>query len=76
MNPDLLDVYDYQSTAELPLNAVLASPISLTATLPGAPTVPLTAGLVAMIGIEFFVQINSNFFRLESGNAMMIANVF
>lgn len=76
VNPDLLEVHGYASSAELPLNAVTAQPITLTASLTGLPPVPATAGLVAMIGIEFFVQINGSYFRLESGNAMMIANVF
>lgn len=76
VNPALSPLVDLQVSAALPVDTMLGAPVSLTAILPGAPAVPATAGLIAMVGIEFLNQINGNYYRLESGNCMVIADIF
>jgi hypothetical protein len=58
----------------------LLSPIAtstvVTATLPDTPTITADASVLFCIGIEFFQQVNSNYYLFNSGNALKIVNIF
>ncbi|MDQ3191770.1 MAG: hypothetical protein M3Q58_09260 [Bacteroidota bacterium] len=50
--------------------------LTIVSTIPGAPVLPATAGLIACVGIEFYQEINGDFYLLAAKNAMRIERVF
>lgn len=50
--------------------------LSIVSAIPGAPVIPLTAGVIACIGIEFYQEINGDFYLLAAKNAMRLEKVF
>lgn len=64
------------STAELPLESAVAGGITLTADLPGAPTLDADVALFTFVGIEFLQEINGTFYQFASNNAIRIERVF
>jgi len=63
-------------SSEISISGLVGSATTLLATLPGAPTIPPTSGLLACVGIEFLQELNGSFYLLASGNAMRIVDVF
>ena len=59
----------------IPLNTAYAGS-TLTATLPGAPTLGANVTVIQCIGIEFFQEVNSNHYALNSGNCLRIEDAF
>ncbi len=59
----------------IPLNAAYAGS-TLTATLPGAPTLDTNVTVLQCIGIEFFQEVNSNYYAFNSGNCLRIEDAF
>ena len=59
----------------IPLNAPYAGS-TITATLPGAPVLAANASVVQCIGIEFFQEVNGNYYPFASGNCLKIEEVF
>ena len=59
----------------IPLNASYAGS-TITATLPGAPVLAANASVVQCIGIEFFQEVNGNYYKFSSGNCLVIDNVY
>jgi hypothetical protein len=64
------------SSAQIPIGAMVGAATVLNPQLPGAPTLVATVALVVCIGIEFYQQLNGQFYLLGSGNAMRLAQVF
>ena len=50
--------------------------MNLVATLPGTPILTATEGFVVSVGIEYYQEINGNFYLFAQGNAMRIQNIF
>jgi hypothetical protein len=59
----------------IPLNTAYAGS-TLTATLPGAPTLGANVTVIQCIGIEFFQEVNTNYYALNSGNCLRIEDAF
>jgi hypothetical protein len=59
----------------IPLNAAYAGS-TITATLPGAPVLDNKVSVVQCIGIEFFQEVNGNYYPFASGNCLKIEEVF
>lgn len=78
--------YDPDDTANNELNIVaysdyipLKAPFAgatIDAVLPGAPTLGDNVSVVQAIGIEFFQQVNGNYYSFNSGNCLRIEEVF
>lgn len=60
----------------LPVTGMVGAVTTLTATLPGSPILPLTAGLVACFGIEFYQFLNGDYYVFAQDNAMKVVDVF
>ncbi|MDP4265799.1 MAG: hypothetical protein Q8880_00010 [Bacteroidota bacterium] len=58
-----------------PVNIDTAAPITLTATLAGAPVLGADISVLLCIGVEFFQQIDLVQYILASNNAMMVDKV-
>lgn len=50
--------------------------LSLLATLPGPPTMTTDSMVVNVVGVEFFQEVNSNYYVFAQGNAMKVAEIF
>ncbi|MEZ5001436.1 MAG: hypothetical protein R2730_00250 [Chitinophagales bacterium] len=59
----------------LPVDQV-TSTLSLVATLPGTPTMTTDVMVINVIGIEFYQEVNSNYYVFAQGNAMKISEIF
>jgi len=59
----------------LPVDQV-TSALSLVATLPGPPTMTTDVMVVNIIGIEFYQEVNANYYVFAQGNAMKISEIF
>ncbi|WP_209390660.1 hypothetical protein [Chryseobacterium sp. RR2-3-20] len=64
-----------QYSAYIPLNAPYAGS-TLTATLHGAPTLGNNVTVIQCIGIEFFQEVNGNYYAFSSGNCLRIEDAF
>ena len=64
------------STAALSVESAVVGGISLTADLPGAPTLDPDVSLFTFVGIEFLQEINGIFYQFASNNAIRIEKVF
>lgn len=53
-----------------------ASAQTLTATLAGSPTLTADVSVLQCLGIEFFQQVNSNYYLFNSGNCMKVVDIF
>lgn len=62
-------------SAVLPLNAVTTA-ITLTATLPGSPTLSGDMNVIQSLGIEYYQRVDGVDYLLAQGNAMKVINVF
>ncbi len=59
----------------LPVDQITTA-LSLVATLPGPPTMTTDVMVVNVIGIEFYQEVNSNYYVFAQGNAMKISEIF
>ena len=50
--------------------------VQLVATLPGSPTMTPDANLINIVGVEFYQEVNSNYYIFNQGNAMKIVDIF
>lgn len=66
---------DVQDSGYLPVNAV-TSAISVVSTLPGSPTVSADVSVVNLLAVEFYQEVNSNYYLFSQGNAMKVAKIF
>lgn len=75
VNPNTNRQVGIATSAALPVTGAISG-IVLTATLPGSPVLPTTAGLVVSVSIEFFKETNGNLSLLAQGNALQIIDVY
>jgi len=59
----------------LPVDAV-TTPLSIVATLDGSPTMSADVAVLGSVGIEFYQEVNGNYYIFSSGNALKIKEVF
>ena len=59
----------------LPVNA-LTTAQSIVATLPGMPTMTASVSVLNAVGIEFYQEVNGNYYKFNQGNAMKIKQIF
>ena len=59
----------------LPVDTV-TSALSLVATLAGPPTMTADVSVVNTIGVEFYQEVNANYYVFAQGNAMKISEIF
>ncbi len=59
----------------LPVNA-LTTVQSVVATLPGTPTITPSVSVLNAVGIEFYQEVNTNYYIFNQGNAMKIKQIF
>jgi len=64
------------STAELTVDSAEVGGITLTADLPGAPTLDPDVSLFTFVGIEFLQEINGDFYQFATNNAVRIEKLF
>jgi hypothetical protein len=55
---------------------VLTTVQSIVATLPGAPTMTASVSVLNAVGIEFYQEVNANYYVFNQGNAMKIKQIF
>jgi hypothetical protein len=68
-----LSVIEYSSY--IPLNTAFTGS-TLTATFPTAPTLGTNVTVIQCIGIEFFQEVNGNYYAFNSGNCLRIEDAF
>jgi len=66
---------DVKDSGYLPVNAVTGL-ISVVNTLPGSPTVSTDVSVVNLLAVEFYQEVNSNYYLFAQGNAMKVAKIF
>lgn len=66
---------DIQDSGYLPVNAV-TSPLNIVSTLPGSPTISTDVSVVNLLAVEFYQEVNSNYYLFAQGNAMKVAKIF
>ncbi|MDQ3192229.1 MAG: hypothetical protein M3Q58_11615 [Bacteroidota bacterium] len=50
--------------------------MTIVSAIPGSPVIPTTAGVIACLGIEFYQEINGDYYQLAAKNAMRLERVF
>lgn len=73
--PDLNGVNRVTKSVKFPLGSTEPVSVTLETTLPVA-SVPENATVLEALGVEFFQEIDGALYRLETGRAMRIINVF
>ncbi|MGV6844939.1 MAG: hypothetical protein ACWA42_02285 [Lutibacter sp.] len=74
-NPNLAELTDTVKSGFMPVIGNTTA-INLVANIPTAPVLAATEGLVASVGIEYYQELNGNFYLFAQGNAMRIQNIF
>jgi len=72
---DLNELNAIEYSNYLPVDQVTIA-LSLTAILAGPPTMTTDVMVVNIVGIEFYQEVNSNYYVFAQGNAMKISEVF
>jgi hypothetical protein len=60
----------------LELGLMIPNPITITATLPGSPSMTTDVSVLNSIGIEFYQKVGGEFYLFNSGNALKIQTIF
>jgi hypothetical protein len=76
INESVNELSNIAYSSYLDLSSPLSSPVMVTATLPGSPTLSANESVIQCVGIEFFQQVGSNYYLFNSGNALKIAEIF
>jgi hypothetical protein len=63
-------------SVEYSVNALAPTTIVLNADLPGLPTMTANDALVTLVGVEFYTEVSSVMYVLESGNAMNVVGIY
>ena len=58
------------------LETAVASDLTITATLPGSPTMTANITLINVIGIEFYQKVGADYYLFASGHGAKIINLF
>lgn len=65
-----------EATPFMPVRGLPAQTLTLTADLPGLPTMTSTEALMVLVGVEFHQIVSGAYYILESGNAMNVVEVY
>jgi hypothetical protein len=71
----LNELKDIQYSTYLPVDSVTGL-ISVVSTLPGSPTISADVSVVNVLAVEFYQEVNSNYYLFSQGNAMKVAKIF
>jgi hypothetical protein len=74
-NPDVNELSSSIYGAYTPLNAAYAGE-TLACSLPPATVMTADISVVNCIGIEFYQEVNGNYYKFSSGNCLVIDNVY
>lgn len=66
---------DVQDSGYLPVNASSGA-LNIVSTLSGSPTISADVSVVNVLAVEFYQEVNSNFYLFAQGNAMKVAKIF
>lgn len=66
---------DVQDSGYLPVNASSGA-LNIVSTLPGSPTISNDVSVVNVLAVEFYQEVNSNYYLFAQGNAMKVAKIF
>lgn len=75
-DPALNELNDTQYSAYIALGGMVGATTTLQSVLPSSPVMTYSASLIGCIGIEFYQQVNTQYYLLGSGNAMRMEGVF
>jgi hypothetical protein len=76
VNAALNELSDVAYSGYLDLATPIATSTTITATLPGSPTMTADMSVLNSVGIEFYQQVGSDFYLFNSGNALKIQTIF
>jgi hypothetical protein len=76
VNAALNELSDVAYSGYLDLATPIATSTTITATLPGSPTMTADVSVLNSVGIEFYQQVGSDFYLFNSGNALKIQTIF
>ena len=74
-NPELNELSSTTYGSYSPLNAAYAGEV-LDVSLPVGTVMTADVSVLQCIGIEFFQEVNGNFYKFSSGNCLTIDNVY
>lgn len=60
----------------LDLSTPITTTTTITATLPGSPSMTADVSVLSCIGIEFYQQVGSDYYLFNSGNSLKIQTIF
>lgn len=60
----------------LDINTALTTPTTVVAELDGSPTLSTDVSVINAVGIEFYQKVGTDYYLLNSGNALRINNIF
>ncbi len=69
------EVNGMATSSELPIGGMVGSATTLTVDLGFGAPLPTTVGVVVAVGIQFYQEINTDFYELSSGNALKLVLV-
>ena len=70
-----LEISNISYSAYTPVD-LATTPLTVTASLPNAPTMNTNVSAIGSIGIEFYQQVGTNYYLFNAGNAMKIQDLF
>lgn len=76
VNAALNELSDVVYSGYLDLATPIATLTTITATLPGSPTMTADVSVLNSVGIEFYQKVGSDFYLFNSGNALKIQTIF
>jgi hypothetical protein len=76
VNAALNELSDVAYSGYLDLATPIATLTTITATLPGSPTMTADVSVLNSVGIEFYQKVGSDFYLFNSGNALKIQTIF
>lgn len=72
----LNELSDVAYSAYLDLATPITTSTTITATLPGSPSMTADVSVLNSVGIEFYQQVGSDYYLFNSGNALKIQTIF
>lgn len=66
------EIYGMSQSSEIPLGGMVGSDTTITVDLGFSAALPATVGVVVGIGIQYYQEINSQFYELASDNALKL----
>jgi len=76
VNAALNELSDVAYSGYLDLATPIATSTTITATLPGSPSMTADVSVLNSIGIEFYQQVGVDYYLFNSGNALKIQTIF